>query len=64
MAYDARMKALSDEKSRIEGAKAEATAETTAEIAARLLNMGIDLKTIAEATGMSVEEIKALQAIN
>ena len=60
MAYDARMKALSDEKSRIEGARAE----TTVEIAARLLNMGIDLETIAEATGMSVEEIKALQAIN
>ncbi|MBW7474833.1 Rpn family recombination-promoting nuclease/putative transposase [Paenibacillus oenotherae] len=60
MAYDARMKALSDEKSRIEGAKVE----TSTEIAAKLLNRGVDLQTIAEATGLSIEEIKALQPIN
>ncbi|MFC4770066.1 Rpn family recombination-promoting nuclease/putative transposase [Effusibacillus consociatus] len=60
MAYDARMKALSDEKSRIEGARAEAKAEANAETAARLLAMGIDIQTIAKATGLSVEEIKAL----
>ncbi|GBF73430.1 hypothetical protein PA598K_01719 [Paenibacillus sp. 598K] len=57
MAYDARMKALSDEQSRIEGAKAE----TSKEIAIRLLNRGIDLQTISEATGLSVEEIKVLR---
>lgn len=56
MAYDARMKTLSDEHSRIEGAKAE----TSKEIAIRLLNRGIDLQTISEATGLSIEEIKAL----
>ncbi|MFC0213319.1 Rpn family recombination-promoting nuclease/putative transposase [Paenibacillus chartarius] len=59
MAYDARMKALSDEKSRIEGARAEAKAET----AARLLAMGIDIQTIAKATGLSVEEIQALNPL-
>ncbi|KAI5805251.1 PD-XK nuclease family transposase-domain-containing protein [Pyronema omphalodes] len=57
LAYDARMKALSDEKSRIEGAKAE----TSKEIAIRLLNRGVDLQTISEATGLSVEEIKVLR---
>lgn len=57
MAYDARMKALSDEKSRIEGAKTE----TSKEIAVRLLNRGVDLQTVSEATGLSMEEVKLLR---
>lgn len=57
MAYDARMKALSDEHSRIEGAKTE----TSKEIALRLLDRGVDLQTISEATGLSVAEIKELR---
>ncbi|MEK4852378.1 Rpn family recombination-promoting nuclease/putative transposase [Paenibacillus sp. FSL H7-0756] len=57
MAYDARMKALSDEHSRIEGAKAE----NSKEIAIKLLDRGIDLQTISEATGLSVEDIKGLR---
>ncbi|WP_270168409.1 hypothetical protein [Paenibacillus sp. SYP-B4298] len=57
LAYDARMKALSDEHSRIEGAKTE----TSKEIAIRLLDRGVDLQTISEATGLSVEEIKGLR---
>lgn len=57
MAYDARMKALSDEKSRIEGAKTE----TSKEIAIRLLNKGVDLQTVSEATGLSMEEVKVLR---
>lgn len=65
MAYDARMKALSDEKSRIEGAWAQGleqgVARAKAEMASKLLEMGLDLQKIAEATGMSVEEVKALK---
>ncbi|MEK5032434.1 HIT domain-containing protein [Paenibacillus sp. FSL R7-0302] len=57
MAYDARMKALSDEHSRIEGAKSE----TSKEIAIKLLDRGIDLQTISEATSLPVEEIKGLR---
>lgn len=57
MAYDARMKALSDEHSRIEGAKSE----TSKEIAIKLLERGIDLQTISEATGLLLEEIKELR---
>lgn len=79
MAYNARMKALSDEKTRIEGAleegkakglaegiaagMAEGKAEGIAETAARLMALGIDIHTIAEATGLSVEEIQALKLI-
>lgn len=57
MAYNARMKALSDEHSRIEGAKSE----TSKEIAIKLLERGIDLQTISEATGLLLEEIKELR---
>lgn len=57
MAYDARMKALSDEKSRIEGARTE----TSKDIAVRLLNRGVDLQTVSEATGLSMEEVKVLR---
>ncbi|RKN85209.1 Rpn family recombination-promoting nuclease/putative transposase [Paenibacillus ginsengarvi] len=79
MAYDARMKALSDEKSRMEGAmaagrakgleegkaegKEEGKAEAKAETAAKLLAMGIEVETIAKATGMSVEDIKKLRPL-
>lgn len=58
MAYDARMKALSDEHSRIESAEEKGRTDSSREIAIRLLDRGIDLQTISEATGLSVEEIK------
>ncbi|MEK3715008.1 HIT domain-containing protein [Paenibacillus sp. FSL R7-0333] len=61
MAYDARMKALSDEHSRIESAEEKGRAESSREIAIRLLDRGIDLQTISEATGLSVEDIKGLR---
>jgi hypothetical protein len=71
MAYDARMKALSDEKSRIEGALEEGMAKGIekgimkgkAETAIKLLALGIDIQTIAEATGMTREEIEALRQV-
>lgn len=65
MAYDARMKALSDEVSLIESAQKFAEekgrAETSKEIAIRLLDRGVDMQTISEATGLSVAEIKSLK---
>ncbi|GGA43517.1 Rpn family recombination-promoting nuclease/putative transposase [Paenibacillus physcomitrellae] len=69
MAYDARMKALSDEKSRIESAmkvgreegKVEGKAEGKAETALKLLEMGAAIEMIAEATGMTEEAIRALK---
>ncbi|UQZ83232.1 PD-(D/E)XK nuclease family transposase [Paenibacillus konkukensis] len=75
MAYDARMKALSDEKSRIEGALEEGLAigiekgiekgieRGKAETALKLLELGIDIQTIAKATGMSTEEISTLGSL-
>ncbi|MEK3793727.1 HIT domain-containing protein [Paenibacillus sp. FSL R7-0204] len=61
VAYDAGMKALSDEHSRIESAEAKGRTETSKEIAIKLLDRGIDLQTISEATSLPVEEIKGLR---
>ena len=83
MAYNARMKALSDEKTRIESALEEGLAKGIEkgieqgieqgiekgiekgkeETAAKLLALGIDVETIAEATGMSVKQIQALRLL-
>lgn len=76
MAYDARMKALSDEKSMIEGARAEGTAkgrleglregkkeglrEGKQEMARELLALGVDMSAIVKASGLSEEEIRKL----
>ncbi|MET3832289.1 putative transposase/invertase (TIGR01784 family) [Paenibacillus sp. DS2363] len=60
MAYDARMKALSDEKSMIEGARAEGAAEGKREMARELLTLGVDLSAIVKASGLSEDEIKKL----
>ncbi|WP_353056768.1 hypothetical protein [Paenibacillus polysaccharolyticus] len=60
MAYDARMKALSDEKSMIEGARAEGLREGKQEMARELLGLGVDMSTIVKASGLSEEEIRKL----
>ncbi len=64
MAYDARMKALSDEKSMIEGARAEGTAkgrlEGKQEMARELLALGVDMSAIVKASGLSEEKIRKL----
>nr|WP_253299147.1 Rpn family recombination-promoting nuclease/putative transposase [Paenibacillus barcinonensis] len=64
MAYDARMKALSDEKSMIEGARAEGAAkgrlEGKQEMARELLALGVDMSAIVKASGLSEEEIRKL----
>nr|WP_282446264.1 Rpn family recombination-promoting nuclease/putative transposase [Paenibacillus silvae] len=60
MAYDARMKALSDEKSMIEGARAEGLREGKEEMARELLALGVDMSAIVKASGLSEEEIRKL----
>ncbi len=72
MAYDARMKALSDEKSMIEGARAEGLREGKMEgkkeglregkqeMARELLALGVDVSAIVKASGLSEEEIRKL----
>lgn len=76
MAYDARMKALSDEKSMIEGARAEGAAkgrlegllegkkeglrQGKQEMARELLALGIDMSAVVKASGLSEEEIRKL----
>lgn len=63
MEYQARMKALSDEKTRIEGARAEGERKKAEEIAGKLLAMGVEAETIAQASGLSVQEVKALSPL-
>lgn len=60
MAYDARMKALSDEKSMIEGARAEGAVEGKREMARELFSLGVDISAIVKASGLSEEEIRKL----
>ncbi|CAG7645770.1 hypothetical protein PAESOLCIP111_05018 [Paenibacillus solanacearum] len=72
MEYEARLKYLRDEASRIEGAKAEGVAEGMAEgilqekrqTARRLLARGYDVSTVADMTELSEEAIRALMQEN
>lgn len=54
--YEMRQKHLHDEASMIEGAKEE----TKLEVAKNLLRMGMDLSSIAKATGLPEDDIKSL----
>ncbi len=68
LAYQARMKALRDEVSRMEGAREEGReegkAQGKAETAINLLSMGIDIQTIAKATGLTEAEIRSLRPLS
>lgn len=67
MEYEARMKALSDEKSRIEGARAAGKEEGKelgkVEMARKLLDLGVDISTISKASGLSEQEVKRLMPL-
>jgi predicted transposase/invertase (TIGR01784 family) len=63
MAYEARLKFLRDEASRVEGAKAEGRAEGKEEMARELLTLGVDISVIAKASGLSEEEIQSLRPL-
>ncbi|MDA8226492.1 MAG: Rpn family recombination-promoting nuclease/putative transposase [Desulfitobacterium hafniense] len=70
MLYDAREAELRDQLTRIETAenkgkaegKAEGRAEGKAEVAKNLLDLGMEIPTVAKATGMTEEEVKRLKA--
>lgn len=67
MEYEARMKALSDEKSRIEGARLEGEArgqrQKAEEMARELLALGVDISVISKASKLSEEEIRSLHLL-
>lgn len=67
-AYEARMKAMRDEVSKLEGAKAEGKAEGLNEgkvqTALNMLDMGFEVVIIAKATGLSEEEVRSLQPLH
>ncbi len=67
MEYDARLKFLRDEASRVEGAKAEGVAIGEAkgkeEMARELLTLGVDVSVIAKASGLSEREINSLKPL-
>jgi predicted transposase/invertase (TIGR01784 family) len=56
MIYEARLKAQRDEYSRLRGARQEMAIE----IARNLKNLGVPVEQVAQATGLSPEEIAAL----
>ena len=59
--YEMRQKALHDEASMIEGARTEGETKGKLEIAQNLIQMGMDISKVAQATGLSVQELKKLQ---
>lgn len=59
--YELREKHLSDEITRIEGAKEEAASIKAKEIAVKLLKMGHSVDSICELTGLSKEEIEEIK---
>jgi len=61
MEYEARLKFLRDEASRIQGAKAEGKAEGKEEMARELLALGVNISVIAKASGLSEQEIENLR---
>lgn len=67
MEYEARLKFLRDEASRVEGAKAagraEGKAEGKEEMARELLSLGVDVSVIAKASGLSEQEIRSLMPL-
>lgn len=67
MEYDARMKYLRDEASRMNGAKAEGRAEgerKKAEAMVReLLALGVEISIIVRASGLSEQEVLKLKSV-
>ena len=63
MEYEARLKFLRDEASRVEGAKAAGKVEGKEEMARELLSLGVDVSVIAKASGLSEQEIRSLMPL-
>jgi predicted transposase/invertase (TIGR01784 family) len=62
MIYEAQVKQERDDRARMRGAREKGIAEGKVEIARKLFNMEMPLEKIAEATGLSHEEIAKLCA--
>lgn len=58
--YEMRQKALHDEASSMEGAREEGEKKGKLEVASKMLAKGMDLESISEFTGISIEELKKL----
>ncbi|WP_405170932.1 Rpn family recombination-promoting nuclease/putative transposase [Paenibacillus sp. FSL H8-0280] len=58
--YEMRQKALHDEASLREGAREEGERQGKLEIASKMIAKGMDLESISELTGFSMEELKAM----
>ncbi|AIQ10785.1 hypothetical protein PDUR_01160 [Paenibacillus durus] len=59
--YEARQKYLHDEASMVEGAKSAGIIEGKMQVARNMLAMGLDIATIAKATGLTEDEIKSIK---
>lgn len=60
MLAEMREKAIMDEQSRLNGARKEGKIEGKIEVAKNLKKLGLDIKKIAEATGLTIDEIEKL----
>ena len=58
--YEDSLKAYRDIKNSLDTAKEEGRAEERAEVAKKMLSMGMSPNDIAEATGLALDEISAL----
>ncbi|ODA40465.1 Rpn family recombination-promoting nuclease/putative transposase [Desulfosporosinus sp. BG] len=61
MLYDAREAELRDQLTRIEAAENKGKAEGKAEVAKNLLDLGMEVSTVAKVAGMTEEEVKLLK---
>lgn len=58
-----RMKKILDEKSMIEGAKAEGVVQAKEEDALNFIRLGVNEEIVAQGTGLSISRIKELKDI-
>ena len=61
MLYDAREAELRDQLTRIKSAENKGRAEGKAEVAKNLLDIGFEISKVAQATGLSEEEVKRIR---
>ncbi|WP_338618094.1 Rpn family recombination-promoting nuclease/putative transposase [Turicibacter faecis] len=58
--YEARLKALLDETSRLQTARDEGIEQGKLEVAKKLLSTGMDIECVSEVTGISINNVKNL----
>ncbi|WP_338551888.1 Rpn family recombination-promoting nuclease/putative transposase [Paenibacillus sp. KS-LC4] len=58
--YEMRQKALHDEASSMEGAREEEERRGELKVAAKMLAKGMDIKTVSDITGISIDDLKKL----